>query len=257
MKIINCHNLYHLGDCIQTLHFLIKAAEKNNIKFNFFCNPSYHEQLNEFVDSNDRINLTKNPPVNENSFQTWIGGYNHGRICEISDELFKQDSDQSTHFFVLWNFVSQLMEIECPFSSKNDMIYDENVLSLQPKHDHQYDYLFINSKNNSIPFPNFEKDCSDMVEKLKKSNKAVITTSKVNDFPCTVEYNLSVVEIAKLSKNVKNIIAVNTGPIHLCLNKWTIENVNKFIVWSPAETFNHGPKFKSVKSLEEINESYL
>ena len=77
----------------------------------------------------------------------------------------------------------------------------------------------------------------------------------MENVPCTLDYNLSIVEIAKLAKNVRNVVAVNTGPLHLCMNKWSLSNINNFIIWSTAETFGYGNNFKTVKTLKEIDEN--
>lgn len=253
MRTIHCHNLYHLGDCIQTLHFLIHASRLNDITFNFFCNQSYHHQLKEFIGV-EKINLITHPSQTEPSFDTWIGAHRYDKISEKSIELYKENSDQATYFLVLWNIISEMMQIKCPFKEKKDMVYDEEIINQKCSHDGKYDVLFINSRNMSIPFPNFEKEVLQTIQKLEKSGKTFILTDKCDRHPCTIDYGLSVLEIARLSKTVKKIIAVNTGPLHLCMNKWTIQNVDEFVVWSPAETFNHGPKFKCLKSLEELNE---
>jgi excinuclease ABC subunit A len=47
-----------------------------------------------------------------------------------------------------------------------------------------YDYLFINSQNMSIPFPNFEQECELLVKKLKSKILvnaiiAIFTVSKI------------------------------------------------------------------------------
>ncbi len=252
MRTIHCHNLYHLGDCIQTLHFLIHASRLNDVTFNFFCNPTYHSQLKEFI-GNEKINLITVPNQTEPSFDTWIGAHRYDKISERSIELYKENSDQATYFLVLWNIVSELMKIKCPFKEKKDMVYDEETINQKCSHDGKYDVLFINSRNMSIPFPNFENEVSEMISKLEKSQKTFILTDRRDGYPCTIDYGLSALQIARLSKTVKKIIAVNTGPLHLCMNKWTIEKVDEFIVWSPAETFNHGPKFKCVKLLKEIS----
>ena len=254
MKIINCYNLYHLGDCIEALHFLINATTCNDVHFNFLCNPAYHKQLQEFINTYN-ISLVSEFNTPDVPIDTWIGAYNYGQICRESDILYGTDSDQGTFFLILAQILSKIMNIECPFTTKKDLIYNQKVLEETCIHNEIYEYLFINSQNMSIPFPNFEQECELLVEKLKTKNKKFITTRKMVDIPCTIDYDLSVVEIAKLSKNVTNIIAVNTGPLHLCMNKWSIPHVEKFIIWSPAETFNYGLKFKTVRSLGEINEN--
>lgn len=254
MKTINCYNLYHLGDCIEALHFLINATKCNDVKFNFYCNPAYHTQLKEFLDNTNTITLIDTPDKTQAWIDTWIGAYDYGEICKKSEEIFKTDSDQGTFFLLLAEILSHMMGLKCPFSNKQDMIYNQEVLNLPCKHENHYDYLFINSKNQSIPFPNFQQEITNLMQKFALKNRSVITTSKLSNIPCTTDYTLSVVEIARLAKNVKNIIAVNTGPLHLCMNKWVIPAVEKFIVWSPAETFNYGCNFTSVKFLSEIEE---
>ncbi len=255
MTVVNCYNQYHLGDCIEALHFLINATKCNDVTFNFYCNPSYHSQLQEFIDNNNKITLVKIPDPSQKWINTWIGAYDYAKICNESERIFGKDSDQGTFFLLLGQILSSIMGIKCPFMTKEDMIYNQEVLNQEPSHKESYDYLFINSKNQSIPFPNFNENEKWLIDIFIKQNKKVITTAKIKDIPCTTDYGLSVVEIAKLTKNVKNIVAVNTGPIHLCMNKWTINNIDTFTVWSPAETFNYGPKFKSVKNLTEIHEN--
>jgi|TARA_X000001382_G_scaffold99076_2_gene73512 hypothetical protein len=252
MKIINCHNTYHLGDCIQSLHFLLNASEQNGVMFNFFCNPIYHNQLEGLLDGYDGVQLSNEPFPG--SFDLWIGAHDYGGICRQSDEIYGDESDQGTYFLLLCKKLSDLMEIKCPFSIKKDMVYNQPALNKECVHDQKYDYLFINSYNTSVPFPDFEQECSDMIERLNASGKSFITTRKIDEYPCTLDYNLSVIEIARLAKNVKNIIGVNTGPLHLCMNKWVIPKLEQFITWCPTpENFNYGNKFFPVKSLSEVD----
>jgi ADP-heptose:LPS heptosyltransferase len=106
-------------------------------------------------------------------------------------------------------------------------------------------------------YENFNEESANFLQKLKARNKTVITTKKIEDYPCTLDYNLSVVEIGKLAKNVKNVVSVNTGPLHLTMNRWSLDVINTFTIWSPKETFGYNEKFKRVKSLGELNESNI
>lgn len=258
-RVISCYNQYHLGDCIEALHFLINAARCNDVKFNFLCNRDYHSQLKEFIgDANVKLYSIAPPDIDNNTFiNTWIGAYDYGGLCRISDEMYGSESDQATFFLLLAEVLSKIMEIKCPFTEKADLMYNESVLNQLCSHDKTYDYLFINSQNMSIPFPNFEKESSTLLRKMLDAGKSVITTRKVEGVPCTIDFNLSIVEIARLANNVNNIVAVNTGPLHLCMNKWIIPNIDNFIIWSPAETFNYGSNFRTVRSLEELYENYI
>ena len=259
MKTIHCFNMMHLGDCIQSLHYLTNAVKVNDVNFEFYCNPDYHGQLHEMIDGIGGIKLEHiymAETIDDPCYNIWIGAHDYGGICETSEDIYGDESDQGTYFLVLNKILSEIMSIQCPFEEKQDMIYNQESLSLDPKHTEKYDYLFINSQNQSIEFPNFENECTDILNKLLVNNKKVITTRKIDGVPCTLDHGMSVVEIARLAKNVKNIIGVNTGPLHLCMNKWVIPNLDKFIVWCPSpETFNYGKNFITVKSLGEIDES--
>lgn len=256
MRTINCINTKHLGDCIQTLHFLTNVTEKNNVVFNFICNPAYHQQLQELlVNHTDKIKLVNSINLGEECVETWVAGY--GNYGEINEQSIKINGylDQATSFLIHWNNVSNIMNINCPFITKNDLIFNQSILAEPSKHDGTYDYLFINSQPLSLLYDNFNEESVSFLQKLKTKNKTVITTKKIEGYPCTLDYGLSVVEIGKLAKNVKNIVSVNTGPLHLTMNKWSLDTINTFTIWSPSETFGYNERFKTVKNLGELSES--
>ena len=258
MRTINCINTKHLGDCIQTIHFLTNASEKNDVIFNFICNPAHHNQLQELlVNHKEKIKLINFINPAETCIETWVAGYgNYGKINEESIKI-NGYLDQATSFLMHWINVSDIMNIKCPFTTKIDLIFNQSVLQEECKHNKQYDYLFINSQPLSLLYENFNEESMAFLQKLKANNKTVITTKKIQDYPCTLDYGLTVVEIGKLAKNVKNIVSVNTGPLHLTMNKWSLPNINTFTMWSPSETFGYNDKFKTVKSLGELDESSL
>jgi hypothetical protein len=257
MKIINCHNNLHLGDCVETLHYLINVVENNEITFNFACVPNYHSQLNEMIrDYSDKIKLVSNAQLAQDSIETWVAGYgDYGELNTKSVEL-NGYLDQATSFLLHWIRISQIIGVKCPFITKTDLIYNQKVLSEDCLHKQNYDYLFINSVPMSGQCNSFsDYESINFIKRILNKNKTVITTRKIGDIPCTLDHGLSIVEIGKLAKNVKNVVAVNTGPLHLCMNKWSLPNINNFTIWSSAETFGYGTNFKTVKTLGEINES--
>ena len=49
------HNQQHYGDCLISLHYLIGLSQSNNIECEFYCNPSYHSQLQELISENVNV----------------------------------------------------------------------------------------------------------------------------------------------------------------------------------------------------------
>lgn len=248
MKTIFCHNSTHLGDCIQTIHFLNKSSELNDVEFEFNCNEKYFNQIESLLNKRIKFSKERKP----NSIETWVNGYGRHFEYQLQSNLDNNSKDQSKTFLLHWQEISKLMNIKCPFEEKNDLIYDEEVLNEKCKHDEFYDYLIINSRPLSGQCSCYsESQFKNLCDRLLHDNKKIITTQKIENIPCTHDFDLNVVEIGKLSKNVKNIIAVNTGPLHLCINRWTVHQI-KFIIiiscggfGSASETFDFGPNFQT------------
>jgi hypothetical protein len=105
-----------------------------------------------------------------------------------------------------------------------------------------------------------EKKFNNLANEIVKNNQTVITTQKIENIPCTKDYDLNIIEIGKLSKNTKNIIAVNTGPLHLCMNKWTIDKNKFFIIIAntaygcTSETFEYGDNFQTLFEIPTLSE---
>lgn len=252
MESIFCHNEYHLGDCIQTLHFLIKCSEINDIKFNFFCNSTYFDQLKPLL--NDRVELVN--LKHKGSIGTWVDDYKKYDEYKTQSKLENGLFDQANIFLLHWQDISKIMNLNCPFKEKKDLIYDEDILSKNCRHYEKYDYLIINSKPLSGQCSCYsESKFINLVESLEKDNKTFITTNKIKNYPCTKDYNLNVVEIGQLAKNVKNIFSINTGPLHLCMNRWSIENNFTLLVCGGGrcgnDTFDYGSNFKTIQEMIE------
>ena len=117
MKTLNCFNIMHLGDCIQSLHYLMNAAELNNVQFKFYCHPSYHDTTGVKLEHIYMAETVEDPCYN-----IWIGAHDYGGICETSEKIYGDQSDQGTYFLILNKILSDIMSIECPFEEKKDMI---------------------------------------------------------------------------------------------------------------------------------------
>jgi hypothetical protein len=78
----------------------------------------------------------------------------------------------------------------------------------------------------------------ELALKFKSNGYNVITTFPIQDIECTLDYNYNLVQIAKISTKTPIIIAVDTGPIHLCLNKITLDNCQLFHVLHKSNSYS-------------------
>jgi hypothetical protein len=88
--------------------------------------------------------------------------------------------------------------------------------------------------------------CDEFLEKFK--DKKIITTKKVEGFPCTLDFNYSIFNIAKLSLGVSKIIGVHTGPWHVIMNRKNYDMGKKFyyIDNNCWYTYNNCTKIKNL-----------
>jgi hypothetical protein len=80
----------------------------------------------------------------------------------------------------------------------------------------------------------------------------VVTTNKIKDILCTHDNNLSIKDIGSISAHVNYIIAINTGPLTVCLNSYALNRVKKWFEFDIRMPFNYGKNWYINKSFEEI-----
>jgi hypothetical protein len=268
MEICNFHNNFHYGDCLTSLHFLIKLSQVNDIKCNFFCNPNYHHQLNELIPENTNVFLVESEY--ENSLHLWGGGdFLGSKVREKYDSYpfycknYPQYTDVLEMLFSMWKCVCEEKKLVFPFENKKGLLFDESTIEIAQEK--IYDWIIVNSYclSGQMNYSPEEQDkiFLNIIEKLIEKNKTFITTHKLKDFPSTQDNNLSLVQIAQISKNCKVIMGVPTSPFWICMNKWSFENCQKFInLTHDSCTFDLGEdidtenKFKTVNSLQEVLE---
>jgi len=103
---------------------------------------------------------------------------------------------------------------------------------------HYYEYNFDNW-NRGIQFLN---------QKYK-----IVTTKKVNEnVLCTRDDNLKIKDIASISTKVKVVIAINTGPLIVLLNKFTLMSVKKFYIFDNRVYLDY-PNFEMKRKLKDIS----
>jgi len=232
------HNNYHYGDCLFSLHILNKISEFNNIACEFYCNSDYHFQLKEFTHKNLRVVLSNKK--NENSFDLWGGTFSeraNKKFHQNFSSHFKCDAncnyeDVYKKMLAIAQLFCEDLNLKCPFKIREDLIFDEEILTLTP-FDQKFHYLLINSYclSGQVKYSPYQQDLVflDIINKIKSKNKTFITTKKLLDYPCTSDYNFTLVQIGQLSKNCKILLGVPTAPFLVCLNKYSLLNYKNYL----------------------------
>jgi hypothetical protein len=226
---IHTYNEYHLGDQLIHLNYLRRAWLKDHsLHFTHHCNPQYHFQLQPLVEHTDIVLADLLIPPD--AINAWIGYRN-----------FFYQHQQRKHwvaFHLDWfAYLSDRIGIENPIACKEDLLFDYPVLKVLPPMN--FDYLIINSPPGSNQLPDYTPQWFDtLVRELTNAGKKVITTYPTGMAECTLEHHITVSGIGALSKGVKHIIAIDTGPL------WTTFNVHN--VHTVATRTIYGTTFDSI-----------
>jgi hypothetical protein len=228
----------HIGDCFLHSHYMRKVVENNpNITFDFHLLEKHKKQVSEYIDDIPQITIKSYDSAPLNSYRGWIGQFG---IPPIPFDL-------NFLRYHSYNNLSRKMGIESPFKSIEDLLFDNP--KLEGKHiQSSYDILLINSEPLSNQTSYNAIDYENFVFKCIKANRSVITTKKIDNVPCTMDYGMSILDIGALSTKCKVIVGINTGPLITCLNIW---NKNKTIVSIDSNCYLNS--FKNVKIAHSIN----
>ncbi len=252
-NIFNIYNKYHLGDHIFNMIFFNKILgylKLNNLKVHYFCLEQYHNQVNEFIFDKNYIILKKLDLNNLIGLEAWINNENLIKKYDLQNKI-----GFDRYYMYFFNLLCKKMNI--PYYI-HDLKYTDDDLIIRYKNIHQkfnqlknLDILIINSEPLSGQYNYNKNDWNKFIIHLS-SKYNIITTLKLNDLPCTMDFNFSCKDIAALSTTVKYIIAINTGPFVGCYNEYTLEHVKKIYIFVDNLTFEH----YKISVYKNINDLY-
>jgi hypothetical protein len=241
-KTFDLYNKLHLGDSIFNIHYMNQYYNQD-YKFNYYVNPVYFDELKNHI-KNPNINLLPIDQSNSSFYNMWIG---HNRFFW---EWTSKSNLYDIMFVDYFNLVSNHLGIECRINNKYDMLFDNSNFKVSV--DGNFDYLIINSVPLSGQFTYVENDFINLCDFFTEKNISFITTKKVKNYKCTLDYNMSIVDIGNLSNQCKNIIGVNTSPIITTFTKQNIETVNNRFILDNVLTFSYNERIHQLKNLNEI-----
>jgi hypothetical protein len=88
---------------------------------------------------------------------------------------------------------------------------------------------------------------------MLENGKSVVTTNFNNrNVPCTLDYKMSLLDIAALAASVDCVYGINTAPYIVAINKWSVPNVKKWVHLNDKHTYA-GLNIVSFKTKEELD----
>jgi hypothetical protein len=198
----------HLGDCIMFTDFLNKMVKiDDNIIVHYYIIEKYKDQVEEFIENPKRIISHPRTNAPHDAERAWMAQY--GQITHIPFDFGKLKLSFYKKF-------CNVLNLKCPYMDMIDLLPNSELIKENPN-DEEWDILLINSDGDSGQTSGKPLECDKFIERFK--HKKVITTKKINNAPCTLDLNYSVLDIGNLSLKCKKIIGVHTAPWHLCMNK--------------------------------------
>lgn len=235
----------HLGDCILHAYFLRQLIQSNPQieRIYLYQYDKHYNQVKEFLndilnDKEEKIRLERYDSAPPNALRGWVGQFGIPHLPCALDTLR----------FNAYNTLCKQLNLISPFNELKDILIDHPLLYKTEQFD-KYDVLLI----NSIPLSNqcsFDiNEFNELAYQLKRKNKTVITTNKIEGIDCTLDKGYSVLDIGRLSCNAAYIIGIGTGPMICCLNKRNQEN--KFLYIDQHHYFDL-PFVRMIKSPKQI-----
>jgi hypothetical protein len=242
IKSYDFYNEYHLGDCVLHLYFCRKLVDYNQSQINFFVHQQYITELNFHIlgyENNIHLKPLQDKPID--AINSWIG----------TDGLYYShpESWDYNNFYLFW-FFELSKKLNIPIIVY-DMISDYLPI-IQNVPEDSWDILYINSQGFSNGFIYDDDKYNSIAHKLSSEYK-ILTTQKIDGYECTRDYNWNLIQIAGAAIKCKYVIANHTSPIHLCFNKWSIDNIQHWFIIHTRDTFTFNNKIERISNYDEFD----
>ena len=241
-KCFNTHMEPHLGDNVYHLDYLRKIIDNNpEYYFTHYAREKYLNELQtQIIGYENNIQLKSyEQGIPSDSIHGWINtdnwfhGYYKPKALQIEGCPISYDK-----MYIEWyDLLEQKYNLPNPIKTSEDFKLNFKKLDTYDL-EKIYDVLIINSIPQSNQY-NYEEDLfKKLTYHLIDQGYNVITTKKIDNIECTLDYDYNLAQIAKISTKTPIIIAVHTGPLPLCLNKITLENCQFFHILDKDHSYS-------------------
>jgi hypothetical protein len=253
MKYINTYMEPHLGDNVYHLDYLRKVVDlDSSYHFTHYAREQYLNELQTHLVGyeNNIVLKSYNKGIPSDAIHGWINTDNWFE-GDYRPEAFKLEGCPIAYdkMYIKWyDHLEEKYNIPNPIKTSEDFKTKFNGLEIYDL-EKEYDVLLINSIPQSGQYmyePDLFKqlalDFQDKGYKIITTNKIYLDfnpeTNSLDSIECTLDYNYGLTHIAKLSTKTPIIIAVHTGPLALCLNKYSLENASIFHILDNRHSFS-------------------
>jgi hypothetical protein len=264
MRLIKFYNYANLGDNIFHIHYLNKLVDSDpDIEVEYLVKKEYITELNTHIHNNKKIklfpiediqpqlcvpmNINNINSIHEDYFNSWIGsdGFYY-------DYLKNKNINYLDVFYYDWfEHLSKKIDVTNPIKNNMDMLYYHPSLEKENK---TYEILFNNSYPMSGQFNKNELDDFDNFIKIFSKKYNIITTRKIDNIDCTLDWGMNLIEIGSLSKNCDIIAGINNSVMIPTLNKFNIEKTKHWFIFDTYNTFSYNEKINHIKEINEFKE---
>jgi hypothetical protein len=236
------------------LYNIKQYFEDNNKTIYYYMRNEHIEQMIDFIPIKGMLIFDiSNAP--SNSIELWDCNDYIFEPNGIKNNYSKMYSGLSQNKYYLNYFNIKLKNLNIPVSIKRFCYEDEDLFYRYKKLDKKYkniDILIINSEPLSGQYVYNINNWNKGIQILNQKYK-IVTTKKVNEnVLCTRDDNLKIKDIASISTKVKVVIAINTGPLIVLLNKFTLMSVKKFYIFDNRVYLDY-PNFEMKRKLKDIS----
>lgn len=240
MREINIISETHIGDCVFLVDFLNKVVLiDDQLRFNFFIFDKHYEQISALIDNPDKIIPLKQTNAPNNCIRAWLAQY--GQITHIPFDFNQLKLD----FYFKFCGIHKLPN---PYKTKEDLIF--NCSKIKPFKDlNKYDILLINSDPLSNQLNGKHLNYFKFIERF--SEKKIITTKKIPNIDCTLDFNWQLLDIGRASLSCDKIIGIHTGPWHVTMNVDNFLNKKEFF-YIDNNCFYSYSNIRKIPSLDSL-----
>ena len=248
--IINVQSFNHLGDNIINFIFFYQIKEyieSNNIIIHYRCHEQYHQNLSEMNCSKNIIIL----PWEDIGYVLWQRTVYE--ICKPGFSIEHILSCFSIEHILCLMFNVFLQNHNIPVQVEKFEYKDDDLLKRYYNLDDKYkniDILIINSTPLSGQINYVRNEWNQFIINLSKKYK-IVTSETVNEDILSAQH-LSVKDVAAIGTNVKNIIAIHTGPSIPLHNTDILNNVENIYMFNDYSIFSTR-KIKKTQHISELS----